>query len=160
MGGINVGRWLGGGVAAGALIWLAEGAASVLYMADMEAALAAHDLSVELTAGTWAISVLVSLITGLALVFFYAAARPRFGPGPGTAALVAVVLWLSGYVLSILGYAMIDLYPTGMLAAWSVVGLVEMILASILGAWIYREDSGRPAAPPPAPEPEEARPAN
>lgn len=41
MGGIDVGRWLGGGLAAGALIWVLEGVASVLYMDRMEAAAAA-----------------------------------------------------------------------------------------------------------------------
>lgn len=141
MGGIDVGRWLGGGIAAGALIWVLEGAASVLYMGDMEAALAAHDLGMEMSAGIWAVTVTVSLLVGLTLVFFYAAARPRFGPGPRTAVLVAVVLWAGSYVVSLLGYAMMGLFPGGLLVTWGFVGLVEMVLASLLGGWIYREAS-------------------
>jgi hypothetical protein len=81
----------------------------------------------------------VSLIVGFALVFFYAAARPRFGPGPKTAVIVAVALWVGGYLLNLLGYRMIGLFPAGMLVLWGAIGLVEMILAGILGAWIYRE---------------------
>lgn len=142
MGGINVGRWLTGGVAAGALIWILEGAASPLYMEEMEAALAAHDLSMEMSVGIYFVGLTVSLIAGLTLVFFYAAARPRFGPGPKTAILVGFVLWLGSYFLNLLGYAMFGLFPGGMLTLWGAVGLVEMVLASLLGAWIYREETG------------------
>lgn len=139
MSGINVGRWIMGGCAAGLLIWLFEGVASVLYMEEMTAALEAHGLSMEVSPALLALSVLLSLISGLLLVFFYAAVRPRFGPGPGTAILVAAALWLGGYFLSLVGYSMIGLYPGSTLVTWGVIGLVEMVLASILGAWIYRE---------------------
>lgn len=139
MGGINVSRWLAGGVVAAVVMFVLEGVASVFYMEDMEAALAALGLSMEMTAGIWVMAVLVSLISGLVLVFFYAAARPRFGPGPGTAVIVAVALFLGGYLLSIMGYGMIGMYPTGMLVWWGAVGLAEMILAALAGGWVYRE---------------------
>jgi hypothetical protein len=145
MGGINVSRWILAGIAAGVVVWVLEGAASVLYMDDMTAALEARGIALEMTAGILVASVFVSVITGLALMFFYAAARPRFGPGPGTAALVAVVFWAGGYLLSLIGYGMLGLYPTGMLAMWGVIGLVEMIIAAVVGAWIYREEA-EPAA--------------
>ena len=140
MGGINVNRWLAGGVAAGILIWVLEGITSMLlYMDQMEAALAAHGMSMELTAGVMVVGVVVSLIAGLTLVFLYAAARPRFGPGPKTAVIAAVVLWFGGWLLSLIGYGMIGLYPTGLLVQWGIVGLVELILAALLGGMIYRE---------------------
>lgn len=141
MGGINVGRWLGSGVAAAAVVWIVEGVGALVYMEDMQAALEASGLSMETTAGTWVLTVVVSLIAGLVLMFFYAAARPRFGPGPGTAVKVAVALWLGGYVLSLIGLGMIGLYPTGMLVMWGVIGLLELILAALVGGWIYREGS-------------------
>jgi hypothetical protein len=140
MGGIKVGRWLAGGIAAGLLIWVLEGAGSVLFMEEAQTALEAHNLSLDLTPGFMAMTVLVSLLTGLVLVFFYAAARPRFGPGPRTAVIVGVVTWLAGYFLSLVGYGMIGLYATGLLVKWGVVGLVELILGALLGGRIYRED--------------------
>jgi hypothetical protein len=116
MSGINMNRWLAGGVAAGILIWVLEGLSStLLYMDQMEAALTAHNMSMELSAGVMVLTVVISLIAGLALIFFYAAARPRFGPGPKTAVIVAVALWFGGWLLSLIGYQMIGLYPTGLL---------------------------------------------
>ncbi len=139
MGGINVGRWLAGGLVAGLIVWLLEGAASVVYMDQMKAAMDAHGLAMEMTAMTWVLTVAVSLLVGLVAVFFYAAARPRFGPGPRTAVLVAVVLFCGGYLLSIIGYHMLGLFPLRMLVLWGLIGLVELILATLAGAWIYRE---------------------
>jgi len=140
MGGMNVNRWLLGGLVAGLIIWLCEGAASVLYRSDMETALQAHNLStMAVTLGTVVSSVVLSLLIGFTLVFFYAASRPRFGPGPKTAVTVAVVLWVGGYVVTLMGYAMLGLFPSSMLTLWGVVGLVEMTLAAVAGAWIYRE---------------------
>lgn len=139
MGGINVGRWIGGGVVAGVIMWVLEGVASTLYMADMQASLERLGLKMEMTAGLIAIGLLLSLIAGLTLVFFYAAARPRFGAGPRTAVLVAVALWIGGYLLSLLGCQMLGLFPAGMLVLWGAVGLGEMIVAGLAGAWIYRE---------------------
>lgn len=139
MAGINVGRWLGGGLVAGVVIWILEGLASFIYLADMEATLEQHGLSMEMSTSVMALSVVVSLIVGLTTVFIYAAARPRFGPGPRTAVIAALTIWIGGYVVSLLGYLVIGLFPAGMLALWGIVGLVELLLAALVGGWIYRE---------------------
>jgi hypothetical protein len=139
MSGVNVGRWIAGGLAAGILMWFMEGAASVLYMEQMKASLAAHGLAMDISPRTFVLSVVASLLAGLVLVFLYAAARPRFGPGPRTALLVGVAVWVGGYVLSLLGYLMLGLFPISLLAMWGLIGLVEILLASLLGGWIYRE---------------------
>jgi hypothetical protein len=139
MGGINVTRWLAGGVVAGIVMWLIEGVASMLYMEDMQTAMESLGVSMEMTAGTWAMSVLMSLLTGLVLVFFYAAARSRFGPGPKTAIIVAVALFFGGMLLSLMGLGMMGLFPTRLLLLWGCIGFVEMILVSLAGAWVYRE---------------------
>jgi len=108
-------------------------------MGDMEAALTAHNLAFEMSASAWVLTVAMSLIGGLTLMFFYVAARPRFGPGPRTAVIVGVALWFGGTLLALIGYHMIGLYPTGMLLLWGCQGLVELIVAALVGGWIYRE---------------------
>lgn len=139
MAGINVRRWLAGGVVAGIVLWLLEGLASTFYIAEMNAALEAMGLVMEMDAAVWLLSVLVSLLVGLTGVFLYAAVRPRFGPGPRTAVLVAVALWLGGYLTSLVGYHMMGMFPPGLLVTWGAVSLVEMVLALVAGAWVYRE---------------------
>jgi heme/copper-type cytochrome/quinol oxidase subunit 2 len=111
MGGINTGRWLLGGVVAGIVIWICEGIAADAMTDAPEA----HNLSMDMSAGMMIMTVVVSLLVGLTLVFFYAGVRPRFGPGPKTAAVVAAALWLGGHLVALIGYQMVDLYPTGML---------------------------------------------
>ena len=139
MKGINVTRWLIGGVVAGILIWLFEGAASMLYYEQMQAALEARGLAMEMSAKVFIISILVSLLAGLTLVFFYAAAQPSFGPGPKTALIVAVALFIGSYLITLLGYELLGLGPTRLLVIWGVIGLTEMILATLVGAWLYNE---------------------
>lgn len=107
----------------------------------MTAALEAHGLAMEMNAGAWVLGILVSLIVGFTLMFFYAACRPRFGPGPRNAVLVAIGLWLGGYVTSLFGYHMLELFPDGMLVTWGLMGLGEMILAAFVGGWVYRESA-------------------
>ncbi len=139
MRGIHLGRWLAGGLAAGLVIWLLEGLASLLYARDMQAALDAHGLAVPMSAAMVVVSLAMSWLAGLVLVFFYAAARPRFGAGPATAATVAVALWAGGPLLALVGYAMMGLFPGRLLVVWAVVGLAELVAAGLVGGWIYRE---------------------
>ncbi len=142
---MTVKRLLLGGMASGAVMWLLESLVSQLYLTEMQTALRSHNLALNITASGWFWSVMIALLIGLTMAFMYVAARSRFGPGPKTAALVAFVLWLGGYVPSLIGYDMIGIYSRRLLALWGVVGLGEMILGCIVGAWIYREAT--PAVP-------------
>jgi len=46
---------------------------------------------------------------------------------------------VSSYLLSLIGYNMIGLYPKSMLTLWGLIGLIELIVAANVGGWIYRE---------------------
>jgi hypothetical protein len=139
MAGINMPRVVLGGLVAGLVINIFEAVGSFLYMEEMQAALEAHDLAFDMTPGMMALSVAMGFVAGFVAVWFYAACRPRFGPGPGTAARVALLLFLGGYFLAILGYSFLGIYPTGVLTIWAGIALVEMVLATIAGAWVYKE---------------------
>lgn len=140
MRGINVGRWFAGGIVAGIVVWIIEGLASMIYMDETVAALDAVGLSMPaMGVGMFVLTILISFLIGLVLVFFYAAARPRFGPGPRTATLVAFIFWMGSYLVSLVGYAMIGLYPPRLLFLWGAISIVEVVAATVVGAWIYRE---------------------
>ena len=76
---------------------------------------------------------------GFLAMFLYVMMRSRFGPGPMTALGAGVVSWLA---FSIAGPA--QFIPLGLFnhALWCRAGafqLVTSIVASIAGAWAYRE---------------------
>jgi hypothetical protein len=136
---INTGRWIAGGIVAGLLMWIIEGAASQMYFAEMMASLDKAGLSVAMDAGTVATTLVVSLLVGLGVVFFYAMARQRIGAGPRTAIIVGVAAFVFFYLPGLLGYQLIGLYPGSLILKWAAVGFVETVVISIVGAWIYRD---------------------
>ncbi|MGQ0639356.1 MAG: hypothetical protein ACT4P6_01075 [Gemmatimonadaceae bacterium] len=137
--GINLKRVVLGGVVAAIALWLLESAASSLYLNRMQSALVLHGIMLEPSIWLTVMSVAIALLTGLTMVFMYAVARSRLGTGARTATVVACIFWLGGYVPSLLSYEMIGIYPRTMLYQWGLVGLLEMIIAAVLGAWLYRE---------------------
>lgn len=139
MGGINVNRWLIGGLAAAVVLFLIEGAGSVLYVDSMTAAMEEHGLAMQPGASVFLLSALISVVAGLVLVFLYALTRTRLGPGPKTAVTVAIAMWAGGYFLGLLGYQMIGLFPTSLVATWGVISFVEFVAAGLVGGWLYRE---------------------
>lgn len=136
---MNTKRVVLGGLAAGLIVWLVEGLGSMFTLNEMQSALRVHTLTMHVTAGNVVASIVLSLLVGLTLVFFYAAVRPRYGPGPMTAARVSCTLWLASYVTCLIGFGMIGLYPLGLLVKWSVIGLVELLIAGFVGAALYSE---------------------
>ena len=50
-----------------------------------------------------------------------------------------MALFLGGMLVQLMGYGMMGLFPTRLLLIWGGIGLVEMIVVSLAGAWVYRE---------------------
>ena len=66
--------------------------------------------------------------------------RPiRAAPGAKTAALTGFAFWIFGYALPTLGHLAFALFPPRLLVISTLAGLVEVILASVAGAWLYKE---------------------
>jgi hypothetical protein len=82
----------------------------------------------------------VSLVNGMVLVWVYAAVRPRLGPGPRTAAVTGLVVWLMAYCLPNLSNAAFGFLPLKLTLIGTLWGLAELLGASLIGAWLYRED--------------------
>jgi len=53
--------------------------------------------------------------------------------------IVAIASFLFFYLPGLLGYRMIGLYPDALILKWCGVGLVEMIVMTMAGAWLYRD---------------------
>jgi hypothetical protein len=138
MGRINVKGVIVGGLVAGLvlniidfLVW------GVLLKADMEA--------VMQTAGKGPIDNLIPLfvildfIYGIVLVYLYAAIRPRFGAGPGTAVKAGLLVWILIGLLHALSEGPMGMLPQRLYIIGTLVALVQFPLAAVAGAKFYRE---------------------
>ena len=62
---------------------------------------------------------------------------PRFGAGRATALCAAVAVWCVGYLLAAVTPFALNLFPARLLVIGLVVGLVEVSVGTLAGAWIY-----------------------
>ena len=137
--GINTSRVVIGGLIAGLIINVSEYILNVpLFGTEMDAALKALNLP-PVGGNTIAVFVTLSFVLGVLLVWLYAAIRPRFGAGPKTAASAGIVVWFLAYFWSAVSVGMLGLFPSKLLLIGLVWGLVELIVAGVVGAYFYSE---------------------
>jgi hypothetical protein len=84
-------------------------------------------------------------LLGIAAVWLYAAIRPRYGSGPKTAIRAGVFSWAVAVFLANLSNYPLGIFPTRLLVISSIVALVEIVAATLVGAWLYKEEEA--AAP-------------
>lgn len=139
MSGINVGRVLVGGLVAGVVANAIDYAINRYLMVDesseMIARLNLNPETVAASATTW---IVVDFIWGLLLVFTYAGIRPRFGPGPKTAVIAGVILWLA-VAVTMAGLMAMGVFTQQAWMKSSALYLVSALAASIAGAAVYKE---------------------
>ncbi len=83
--------------------------------------------------------VIMDLVLGFALIWAYAAFRPRFGAGARTATYVAVLFWLLALIFTA-GYRQMGIMSSGLWWSFAFIGLVNFLLAAWAGAAIYSEE--------------------
>ena len=143
MRGINLGRVLFGGLIAGigynVVNWIGHGlilrAESDELMAELDVAPPTFAQSAQL----WSIWILY----GVLVAWLYASMRPRFGPGPRTAAFAGLTVWLAGIVVPALPTAVLGFYSLGVVCADLVVGLVGLLAGAWIAGFLYREQPPR-----------------
>lgn len=143
MGETNAGRVFIGGLLAGAVICCSAFFWSgAVFRADMEAALAAlNRTQAASSSGAMALYVVWSFLAGVLAAWVYAAVRPRFGAGPKTAIRTGLMLWLLVYVQATIGIAPMEFMPPRILMLGLATSILEIVLATLAGAWLYRENS-------------------
>lgn len=140
MGRINLGRVILGGVVAGIIIDIFESVLNSWYLAGQwHSVMASLNRPAMDNMNAIALFWILGLIMGIAAVWTYAAIRPRFGEGPGTAFVAALLVWIVGYVLADAAPFVSGIFPVSLVLPMIVVGLVEIIVATIAGAYLYKE---------------------
>jgi hypothetical protein len=83
--------------------------------------------------------VIMTFILGIAAVWVYAAIRPRFNPGPGTAICAGLIVWFFLGLYNSFTFHVMGLFPDRLLAIATIWGLFEIPIATVIGAWLYKE---------------------
>jgi len=140
---INTGKVLVGGVVAGVVMNVIDFIVNMFIVGDrMKAETDAFKpgLSDQMMSTNTMISYIVmDFVLGFALIWTYAAIRPRFGPGIKTASYAAILFWiLAGIFLS--GYLHMGMMSTGLWFTFALLGLVNFLLSAWAGAKFYTED--------------------
>jgi hypothetical protein len=139
MGKINWTRVILGGLVAGVVINVFEFLLNGVILAkDMEAAISA--LGREVSGGALAVFTVWGFLVGIFAIWLYAAIRPRYGAGQKTAACAGAAVWGLGYLLAAVTPIALHLFPRRLMAVGLAVGLVEVIVGTLAGAWLYREE--------------------
>jgi hypothetical protein len=139
---INGLRVIAGGLLAGVVINVCEYVGNGVILKDRwAAAMQTLNRPAEYDAGTMAALVIWGFLVGIFAVWLYAAIRPRYGPGPKTATIAGVAVWLLGYLVTTIPPAVMHMFPRRLLAYGLAIGLVEAVAGTLLGAAIYKEAS-------------------
>jgi hypothetical protein len=83
--------------------------------------------------------IMADFVIGLVIVWNYAAIRPRFGPGPKTA-LVAALPPYTAVTAVLYGFTSMGMMTSNAFAKGTLTSLVSVMLASLAGAFLYKED--------------------
>jgi hypothetical protein len=85
--------------------------------------------------------ILLDVVAGIFLIWLYAAIRPRFGAGVRTAVIAGLAGWFSAGLLCNLIQLPNGIMPLGLTIIIIAFVLIEYVLAAVIGAKIYTEDS-------------------
>ncbi|HEY2975509.1 MAG TPA: hypothetical protein VGJ48_23545 [Pyrinomonadaceae bacterium] len=136
---INFGRVILGGLLAGLLLNIGEFLLNAVVLADQMKAFNAQHNFAEPGTSFMIMAVVLTFVLGIVMVLGYASIRPRFGPGVKTALIASLFAWFGLYFYMGLFFAVLFGISTGTCIMTMVWGLVEYAIATVAGAWLYRE---------------------
>jgi hypothetical protein len=140
MGKINWGRVVLGGLLAGVVLnivdWLFYG---VMMKQELAAAMQALGKQPGAMDSLVPLFVTLDFVSGIALLWVYAAIRPRFGAGAKTAVIAGVAVWFFVGLLHALGEGPMGLFPQKIYTVGTIVALVQYAVAGAVGAYVYKE---------------------
>jgi hypothetical protein len=134
MGKLNWTRVILGGLVAGVIINVFEYVLNGVILAkDMEAAIST--LGRQMGGAQLAMFIAWGFLVGIFAIWLYAAIRPRYGAGPKTALCAGLAVWSLGYLLAAVTPLALNLFPTRLMVIGLAVGLAEVIVGTLAGAW-------------------------
>jgi hypothetical protein len=138
MGKTNKARVILGGLLAGLIINIFEYVLNGVVFAPQWAAYE-KALGRQMRPGAIPFFIISTFVAGIGIVWLYAAARPRLGPGPKTAALTGLAYWFFDYAIPAANHIAANLAPGRLTLIVTLILLVGVVLGSICGASVYQE---------------------
>ena len=141
MASINTGRVVTGGLLAGVVMNACDMFWNMVVLKDDMTGMAKTLGMDPATAASFSTAVpwiVVDFVIGVAVVWNYAAIRPRFGPGPKTALLADVAPFVVATAV-VFGFTTMGLMPVGAFVRGTAATAVSAALGSLAGAWAYKE---------------------
>jgi hypothetical protein len=138
MGKINVARVILGGLLAGLIMNISEYVLNIYVVAEESAAMMERFGLPQIGMHQIGVFLVMTFVLGIVMVFVYAAMRPRFGAGVGTAVIAGVTIWIVAMFASVAD-VVLGILPANLLVLTGLWALVEMVVASVAGAWLYKE---------------------
>lgn len=135
---INLTRVLLGGLLAGLIINIFEYVLNGIVFAPQWDVFE-KNLGREMRPGAIPFFVLSAFVAGIGAVWLYAVARPRLGPGAKTAALTGAAYWFFAYAIPAANETAANLVPGRLTICITFILLVGVVIASVCGAWAYKE---------------------
>ena len=139
MGRINLGRVILGGLVAGVVINAFEFVLNGVVLADQWPVLMKSINRPVLGMNEIIAFNVFGFLQGLVAIWTYAAIRPRFGEGPKTALFAALLTWVTAYVFVDAMPTIMGIFELPMTLMLAGVGLVEIVVATLAGAYLYKE---------------------
>ncbi len=136
---LNGKRILLGGLLAGLVINISETLLNTLVIgAQFDAAMQRLGLGAPSMSAV-GVFIVMGLVEGIMCTWLYAAIRPRYGSGPATAIRAGLFVWFFVSLWSGVSFIVMGMFPAGMLAIVTGWTAIEIPLATVAGAWLYRE---------------------
>jgi hypothetical protein len=144
---INWTRVILGGVLAGLIINICEFLVNGLILRDEWArAMAALNQPAQMALGATVAFWMWGFLIGLFALWLYVTIRPRFGPGPKTAVIAGIAVWIPGSLLAMIAPAALHLFRYRLIVIGVALALVEIALGTVAGASFYKGRETKPAA--------------
>jgi hypothetical protein len=140
MGKINFARVFLGGLLAGLILNIFEYVLNGVVFASQWDAFEKL-LGRQMRPGAIPFFIVAAFVSGIGVVWLYAVARPRLGAGPKTAAITGVAFWFFAYAIPDANSIAANVVPGRLTLTVSLILLVGVVLASVCGAMVYKEQT-------------------
>ncbi len=137
-----------GGLLAGLIINIVEFVTHGVILTDAwEQAMQSLGRATAFSATAILIFNITGFLLGIAAVWIYAAIRSRYGAGLNTAIRAGLAAWSLAVFLPNLSMYPMGMFPAHLIELSTIVSLVEIVLGTIVGAWVYKEEEKEEVQP-------------